>query len=448
VTGVAFEPVDEVAADPATARVYEEGWQSWSPVGLHPTPGTSARPGLPWQHTMRFRPGARLPETGFQGEGLLVVDPGDGADVRLYSAPDPTDEVPSVRARWVDGRVLVEADGRVDVHRSAGTVGAALAAHGDALAGALLASPLRPAPTVWCSWYQYFLEVTEADVVENLVALDRLALPVDVVQVDDGWQAGIGDWLALSGRFTSLERLVGRIRDTGRRAGVWVAPFVVGAGSRLAGDHPAWLRGDAGVNWDQPLHGLDLSRTDVLEHLAAVFERLREAGFDYYKLDFLYAGALPGPRQGDLSAVAAYRQGLRVIREAVGDSAELLGCGAPLLPSVGLVDAMRVSPDTFNPIDPADLASGAPALRGRSGVEARAWQQGRLWVNDADCAVLRPSFGRREEWAGVVEAWSGLRSFSDRVAELDGWGVETARRLLATVPAPEPFRTLPPDYLR
>jgi len=37
---------------------------------------------------------------------------------------------------------------------------------------------------------------------------------------------------------------------------------------------------------------------------------------------------------------------------------------------------------------------------------------------------------RREEWAGVVERYGGLRASGDRLAALDGWGLETTRRLL------------------
>ena len=46
------------------------------------------------------------------------------------------------------------------------------------------------------------------------------------------------------------------------------------------------------------------------------------------------------------SSAPAYRSGIELIREAIGEDAYLLGCGAPLLPSSGLFDAMRVSPDT------------------------------------------------------------------------------------------------------
>jgi alpha-galactosidase len=37
---------------------------------------------------------------------------------------------------------------------------------------------------------------------------------------------------------------------------------------------------------------------------------------------------------------------------------------------------------------------------------------------------------RREDWTGVVEEASGLHASSDRLLSLDGWGLETTRRLL------------------
>lgn len=161
-------------------------------------------------------------------------------------------------------------------------------------------------------------------------------------------------------------------------------------------------------------------------YLADVLAGLRDLGVEYAKLDFLYAGAVPGPRRDDVTPVAAYRSGLELVRRVLGEDAYLLGCGAPLLPSVGLVDAMRVSPDTFH----EGGEDGSHGLRGRMSLEARAWQDGRLWTTDPDCLVARPSFALRAEWAAVVGAAPGLRSFSDRVAELDDWGMDAVRRLL------------------
>ena len=439
-------PIDEVEVCIDHGRVYTEGWQSWSPATTYALGQAPHRPDHPWQQTMRFRPAVPIPAQGFQGEGLLVVDPGTGDAIRTYRAPDASRVVPCIRARLDGSRLLVTADAPVQTEQRAGSIDTALAGLGDQFSARMNVSAPRPAPTVWCSWYHYGTDVSEGDITENLAAIDEHRLPVDVVQIDDGWEVGVGDWTARAPRFPSLSDLASRIRDSGKRAGIWVAPFTVGSESELFREHPDWLVGWAGRNWDQDLYGLDLTHPGARDYLGSVFNELRAAGFDYFKLDFLYAGALPGRRQLDVSAVAAYRSGLQLVRQAVTAGSYLLGCGAPVLPSVGLVDAMRVSPDTCIPAVPADPVrpdTVPTELRGRTSAVGRGWQQGRLWVNDADCLVARPSFAPRREWAEHVERYSGLRSASDRIADLDEWGLDVTRRLLSTVPPPTPFAHRP-----
>ena len=430
-----LDVVDEVPVDPARARVYAEGWQSWSPATWYPVGAAGLRPAEGWQHTMRFRPGTAIVPDGLQGEGLLAVDPGDGNPVRCYGATS-TVEIPTITATLVDECLVVRSSGAVASTASADAE-SALAAYADAFAK--LAGPTAatgaPPPRVWCSWYRYFEEITAADVLENVRALDERDLVVDVVQVDDGWSPGLGEGLVVADRFGSLDAVVEQVRATGRRVGIWVAPFVVGARSTLATQHPQWVLGDAGRNWGDDLVGLDLTHPGVLDLLADTFTHLVDRGIDYFKLDFLYGGAVPGRRLEDMTGVEAYRSGMSLIREVVGPDALLVGCGAPLLPSVGLVDAMRVSPDTFH----EGGEDGSDGLRGLMPLAARAWQQGRFWVNDPDCLVARPSYAQRDRWADAVAAFGGLASFSDRVGDLDDHGLEQVRALLARGGTAEPF---------
>ena len=244
---------------------------------------------------MRFRPGTPIATDALQAEGVLVVDPGDGNPVRCYGATDPV-VVPTITATLVDERVLVRSTGPVDATEDVDAE-TALAAYADGFARRAGASTLAAPPTVWCSWYRYFEQVTADDVLENLRAFDDHDLLVDVVQVDDGWSPGLGEpGLVVADRFGSLEAVLDEVRATGRRAGIWVAPFLVGAGSTLATEHPDWLVGPAGRNWGDDLVGLDLTHCGVLDLLAETFTRLVDLGVDYLKLDFLYAGAVPGQR--------------------------------------------------------------------------------------------------------------------------------------------------------
>ena len=435
----AFTVIDEVPVAPDRGTVHEAGWQTWSPAGTYALLGTSPRPQHEWQQLMRFRPGSPCPARGFQSEGILVVEDGLDGPTHLYTPGVRVDagmQIPTIRADLDGERLVVSADGPVQVRTVNGSIADALIMFGDDWARQYGVRAVADAPSVWCSWYHYFLDVTPDDIDENLAAMNRLDLPVEVVQIDDGWQAGIGDWGSYSDRFATLPDLVSRIRDSGRRAGIWAAPLTVGSGSRLACEHPEWLVGHGGHNWDQDLHGLDITHPDAAAQLFDDLTSLRDLGIDYVKLDFLYSGALPGHRYEDVDPVTAYRRGLELVREALGKQTYLLGCGAPLLPSVGLVDAMRISADVHNP---HDEEPGTQRLRGNQAIKTRAWQHGRFWVNDPDCLIARPTFALRRQWAETIELYGGLRSASDRIDDLDDWGVQTTRRLLSNLPSPSPF---------
>jgi alpha-galactosidase len=141
------------------------------------------------------------------------------------------------------------------------------------------------------------------------------------------------------------------IKATGRKAGLWLAPLLVVPSARLYREHPDWLLRDAhgrpvsaGFNWGEQLYALDTSHPGALDWLRALMQKVRGWGYEYVKLDFLYAGALPGQRHIDMPRETAYRAGLKVLREALGE-AYFLACGAPVLPSLGLCDGLRVGPD-------------------------------------------------------------------------------------------------------
>ena len=228
-----------------------------------------------------------------------------------------------------------------------------------------------------------------------------------------------------------------RIADTGRTPGLWTAPFLVGADSDLASRHPDWLVEGAVASdhhWGQRIGVLDVTHPAAAEHLVGVFATLRERGFLFHKIDFIYGGAMEGRRHEDVSALDAYRRGLELIRQGAGDDAVILGCGAPLLPSIGLVDAMRISPDVMPAWEP-DLGDiSQPAMRSALAAgRARAWMHGRLWVNDPDCVLVRPEVERPAPWGDYVATLRGLAVSSDPLPLLSPEHLDRTRDLM--VPA-------------
>jgi len=277
---------------------------------------------------------------------------------------------------------------------------ALLEGYANILKKTMKARTAKSIPTGWCSWYYYYGENKAGDVLDNLAAAAKTELPLEYILIDDGYQTAIGDWLSVDQeKFPQgMRSLAEEIRGAGHRPGIWAAPFAVSSESQLYTKHPEWVirdeKGDpivAWQHWGVDTYGLDLSHPEVQAWLGETFHTLREWGYELFKVDFLYAGAVTGCRHDPrVTRAQAVRKGLEIIREAIGEDAFLLGCGAPLGPSVGLVDGMRIGPDVAINWHPfwADLTFPAAENALRNSI-TRYFTHGRLWINDADCVLVR-----------------------------------------------------------
>lgn len=255
------------------------------------------------------------------------------------------------------------------------------------------ARPASPFPRAWWSWNTLFERVTAANVMANATAARALDPRVTHITVDDGWERAWGDWVAKPAFGSTVADLAATLSRAGMTTGLWLAPFAVDPAAPLATEHPDWMLRDAS---NMPLRAalvpgrqffvLDATRPEVQRHFEDLFRGLRAAGVSLFKIDFLYAGALPARRSvASATGLQAYRMGLEAIaRGAAG--AHINGCGAVILPALPYVDSMRVGADnTFTVAPPfwGDVAAAARNLGARYELSRRGVQP------DPDQPVVR-----------------------------------------------------------
>ena len=212
-----------------------------------------------------------------------------------------------------------------------------------------------PAPAVkkttgWTSWYHYYENITHDIIMDNAEAFISRKIPIDVFQIDDGYQQAVGDWLITNHKFPQgMKPLVDKIKTGGYKAGLWLAPFVCETKSDVYKNHQDWLLKDAngknictGGNWSIQW-ALDFENPEVKAYLKKVFDKVfTEWGFDMVKLDFLYGVCMFPPKNKTRGQVMY--ESMQFLRDIIGDKL-ILGCGLPLGPSFGLVEYCRIGCD-------------------------------------------------------------------------------------------------------
>jgi alpha-galactosidase len=421
-------------------RVVEHGWQSWSPVRRCRRDDTRpVRRHVPrWRSAMLMADPAAL-ATAVSGDQFLLDESGITGFLSAEHHFGTVHVGSETNTAWalLDGVTIGPGEERrLDpLWWGSGDAGALYSTFAELWARQSRARPAVPAPSGWCSWYRHFGGVSPDDVRRAAAQCRRHGL--SVVQIDDGYQAAVGDWGLPSPRWSGeLAALAREIASAGLRAGIWTAPFLVGRGSRTLADRADLvLRDQRGrpigamhhpLLWGGWAYALDTTHPATLDHLRAVFSLLVEEGFTYHKLDFLYAAALAGRHHdGGATRAQALRRGLEAVRHAVGESAYLLACGCPFGPAVGVVDAMRVSPDVSRHWQERSTTPGfAESQSGlRNAIRAtvlRAPLHRRLWANDPDCVLLEPDLEGLSDHHSrlqrdVVAATGGFTMLSDRL---------------------------------
>jgi len=281
---------------------------------------------------------------------------------------------------------------------------------------------LKQRSAVYCTWYSEKNggAGTESETIKLAGFIKDQLKPfgMGVLQIDDEWQAG-GKYSGPRRGFDRVDPKGGypngmtktaeAIKNDGLTAGIWWMPFSRNHQDPEYKDRQHWFAKRLnGKPYETSWGGtsLDLTNPEVQNHISYVAKKMQGWGYNYFKMDGLWTGTVTeqvyindGYKNDSIgnnkplfnpmkTQIEAYRDGLRLLRHAVGNEVFLSGCcvsqnmrsfGA----SMGLVNSMRIGPD-FN-------HDGESIRTGVIRASRLYFLNGRVWWNDPDPSMLRES---------------------------------------------------------
>lgn len=310
--------------------------------------------------------------------------------------------------------------------------------------------PIHAKPAIgWTSWYYYYTGITEKIIEDNLYAFKQQQIPIEIFQIDDGWQQAVGDWLHVNKKFPNgLKAISDKIHAQNIKAGLWLAPLACEQNSFIVKEKPHWILKNEegkflkiGFNplWSYWFYALDIYNEEVRSYLKSVFHTiLHEWNFDLVKLDFLYGTALL-PRNGK-SRGEIMIDTMQFLRTCVGDKM-ILGCGVPLSAAIGTTEYCRIGPDIhlswdFSILKWARARERPSVLNAIHNTISRRQLSGKWFWNDPDVLLLRKNkntLSKAEKYALLLSnvLFGHLIFTSDNIAEYDA---ETLRLFQSIFP--------------
>ena len=261
----------------------------------------------------------------------------------------------------------------------------------------------------WCSWYYYY-ENMDQNILNGLLS-DLKDRPIDFryIQLDAGYVDHTVDWKEINQRYPEgLKKAAKSILESGYKAGIWIAPFMIGDQSDTYKEHPDWIvRNNDGSpytvfrsytepkiwgNTENDYFVLDTTNPDAMDYIKQVFTDLRSYGFTLFKIDFLLWCMVDTSKVSryDMSrtSVQILRDLLETIRTVIGDDSFLLASIAPYMACIGYADGVRIAGDMGaawkGAYGPDNLLKELPYDNYFNNV---------FWQNDPDAVIGYPLYG-------------------------------------------------------
>lgn len=214
--------------------------------------------------------------------------------------------------------------------------------------------------SLWCSWHANATNISQSLILEQSTKfLSHKYVPSHIL-IDDGW-CSWGDWTSPdTTKFPNWSDMLKRLKGNGYKFGLWIAPFMIDANSRIFHDHPDWIFSVKGVpqnvfasypifNQFHPKYLLDFTSPEVISYLENTFSKfILDWDIDLLKIDHLYA---PYFAHDPLIASHASQAISNIFAFLSRNFPQtyLLACGCPFDVAAGQVDSIRISKDINSP---------------------------------------------------------------------------------------------------
>ena len=311
------------------------------------------------------------------------------------------------------------------------------------------------APAGWCSWYIFYQDVREDQIVANTrwLAENLKKFGCQYVQIDDGWQGvgrGMGenrDWYVTEKqKFPhGMKWLADAIRAQGFKPGIWLIPYTTSDTKRFQSQPDLFLRrpdgtsafetrdpktGKVEIDWCGQ-YAIDPTTAKGKKWFEDLFHMISiDWGYDYVKIDGQGgARACTGDSAGTGGEPAAqaqpedlYRATLAIMKSVMGRERILLNCGGQFS-SCGYCDAIRIGGD----VGP-DWQGMQPAI---AATMSWLYTNHHCFWTDPDVVCVRPplTLDQARLWATLVGITGQLLMTSDDMPKLPPERVELLRRL-------------------
>jgi len=322
----------------------------------------------------------------------------------------------------------------------------------------------------WCSWYDRHRNIDADHILSVTHTIQKMhpRIQMDVIQIDDGYQRAMGDWVCNEQFSGGWKEIVETIEHTSSTPGVWIAPLwfyedvrylqLDGSDKSLVERHPDWFQRDrngnlAGKDPKGKLCWLDPSHPDVQTFIRRNLRDLRAAGFRYFKTDF---NTLQEKRSWHPQAARfhdrsktrfqIFRDLYAMYREELGEDTYLLACVCEYIRGpIGFADAQRIGPDSSPTWESTNHCCLHESIQA---VGANAIYHNRLLTADPDVTYMFPrsamTIDELRAWHGIVGLLGGATYISEPLNE-QKYRDETALYMFEILTPPNPEKGLPLD---